>query len=73
MSRSETRGLRLTTAPVASSILSADVAKVIYGQASVDGFVRLGYPLHFGTLSEQDALAGGRTAGVTAVAEPLPL
>ena len=45
----------VTTGLVASAMLSAGVAHVLHVQASVDGFVRLGYPLHFVTLSEQDA------------------
>lgn len=40
-------------------MLSAGVAHVPCVPASVDGFVRLGYPLHFVTLGEQDALAEG--------------
>lgn len=42
---------------------SAGVAHVLHAPAS-DGFVRLGYPLHFVTLSEQDALAQGDYVGV---------
>jgi hypothetical protein len=45
-------------------MLSAGVAHVVHVQATVAGFVRLGYPLHFVTLSEQDALAGGGYFGV---------
>jgi hypothetical protein len=37
------------------------VAHVLHVQANVDGFVRLGYPLDFVTLGEQDALAEGVT------------
>jgi hypothetical protein len=40
------------------------VAHVLHVQASVDVFVRLGYPLHFVTLSEQDALAEADYVGV---------
>ena len=54
----------VTAGLVASSKLSAGVAHVLHVQASVDGFVRLGYPLHFVTLSEQDALAEGGYVGV---------
>jgi hypothetical protein len=36
-------------------VLSVGVARVLHVQANVDGFVRLGYPLHFVTLGEQDS------------------
>ncbi len=42
----------MTTGLVASSVLSAGVAHVLHVQANVDGFVRLGYPLHFVTFGE---------------------
>jgi hypothetical protein len=64
MSRSRLVAYWVTTGLVASSMLSAGVAHVLHVQASVDGFVRLGYPLHFATLSEQDALAEGGYVGV---------
>jgi predicted Na+-dependent transporter len=38
-------------------MVSGGVADVLIVQASIDGFVRLGYRLHFVTLSEQDAVA----------------
>jgi len=59
MSRSRLVAYWVTTGLVASSVLSASVAHVLHVQANVDGFVRLGYPLHFVTLGEQDALAEG--------------
>jgi uncharacterized membrane protein YphA (DoxX/SURF4 family) len=40
----------VTTGLVASSMVSGGVAHVLHVPASVDGFVRLGYPLHFVTL-----------------------
>jgi uncharacterized membrane protein len=40
----------VTTGLVASSMISGGVAHVLHAPASVDGFVRLGYPLHFVTL-----------------------
>ena len=45
-------------------MVSGGVADVLIVQASIDGFVRLGYRLHFVTLSEQDALAEGGYVGV---------
>ena len=50
MSRSRLVACWVTTGLVASSMLSAGVAHVLHVPASVDGFVRLGYPLHFVTL-----------------------
>ena len=64
MSRSRLVAYWVTTGLVASSMLSAGVAHVLHVQASVDGFVRLGYPLHLVTLSEQGALAEGGYVGV---------
>ena len=52
MSRSRLVAYWVTTRLVASSMLSAGVAHVLHVQASVDGFVRLGYPLPFVTLGE---------------------
>ncbi|WP_437523769.1 DoxX family protein [Sorangium sp. So ce726] len=39
----------VTTGLVASSLVSGGVAHVLHAPESVDGFVRLGYPLHFVT------------------------
>lgn len=50
MSRSRLVAYWVTTGLVASFMLSAGVAHVLHVPASVDGFVRLGYPLHFVTL-----------------------
>jgi hypothetical protein len=52
------------TGLVASSMVSGGVAHVLHVPAIVDGFVRLGYPLHFVTLGEQDDLAEGGYIGV---------
>ena len=35
------------------------MAQVLHVQANVDPFVRLGYPLHLVTLSDQDVLGEG--------------
>ncbi len=59
MSRSRLVAYWVTTGLVASSMVSGGVAQVLHVPANVEGFVRLGYPLHFVTLSEQDALAEG--------------
>ena len=42
----------VTIGLVAPPMVSGRVAHVLQVQASVDGFVRLGYPLHFVTLGE---------------------
>ncbi len=63
----------VTTGLVASSVLSASVAHVLHVQANADGFVRLGYPLHFVTLSEQDALAEGGYVVLVGVPDPARL
>ncbi|WP_437586973.1 DoxX family protein [Sorangium sp. So ce1000] len=49
MSRSRLVAYWVTTGLVASSMVSGGVAHVLHVPASVDGFVRLGYPLHFVT------------------------
>jgi len=49
----------VTTGLVASSMLSAGVARVCEVPANVIGIVRLGYLLHFVTPGEQDTLAEG--------------
>jgi len=56
MSRSRLVANWVTTGLVASSMVSGGVADVLDVQSSVDGFVRLGYPLHFVPSCEQDAL-----------------
>ena len=61
MSRSRLVAYWVTIGLVASFVLSASTADVLHVQANVDGFVRLGYPLHFVTPGEQDALAEGVT------------
>ena len=53
MSRSRLVAYWVTTGLVASSMLHGGVAHVLHVQASVDGFVRLGYPLHFITLASK--------------------
>ena len=50
MSRSRLVAYWATTGLVALSMLTGGVAHVLHAPASVDGFVRLGYPLHFVTL-----------------------
>jgi len=50
MSRSRAVAYWVTTGLVTLSMLSGGVAHVVHAPASVDGFVRLGYPLHFVTL-----------------------
>ena len=50
MSRSKLVTYWVTTGLVTLSMLSGGVAHVLHVPASVDGFVRLGYPLHFVTL-----------------------
>jgi uncharacterized membrane protein YphA (DoxX/SURF4 family) len=50
MSRSRVVAYWLTTGLVALSMLSGGLAHVLHAPASVEGFVRLGYPLHFVTL-----------------------
>ena len=50
MSRSRLVAYWVTTGWVALSMVSGGVAHVLHVPASVDGFVRLGYPLHFVTL-----------------------
>jgi hypothetical protein len=59
MIRSRLVAYRVTSGPVASSELSAGVARVLHVRASVDGFVRLGSPLHFVILGWPDVLAEG--------------
>jgi hypothetical protein len=71
MSRSRLVAYWVTTGLVASSMVSSGVAHVLHMQASVDGFVRLGYPLHFVTLGEQDALAEGGYVVLVGVPDPL--
>ena len=71
MSRSRLVAYWVTTGLVASSMVSGGVAHVLHMQASVDGFVRLGYPLHFVTLGEQDALAEGGYVVLVGVPDPL--
>ena len=53
MSRSRLVAYWVTTRLVASFMVSGGVAHVLHVQASVEGFVRLGHPLHFVTLGEQ--------------------
>ncbi|MDI1482927.1 DoxX family protein [Polyangium sp. y55x31] len=50
MSRSRLVAYWVTTCWVALGMVSGGVAHVLHVPASVDGFVRLGYPLHFVTL-----------------------
>jgi hypothetical protein len=57
MSRSRPLDCCVPTSRVASSMLSAGVPHVLPVPASVDGCLRLSYPLHFVTLREQDARA----------------
>ena len=52
-------------------MVSGGVAHVLRVQASADGFVRLGYPLHFVTLGEQDELAEGGYVLLVGVPDPL--
>ena len=68
MSRSKLVADWVTIGLIASSMLSAGMAHDLHVQTSVDGFVRLRYPLHFVTLSEQDALA---ERGYVRVPDPL--
>jgi hypothetical protein len=72
MSRSRLVPCWLTTGPGAASVVSRDVAPILHGQAGVDGFVRLGYPLQFVTLSEPVAPAEGGRAVLAGVPDPLP-
>ena len=44
---------------------------ITWSATSVDGLVRLGYPLHFVTLGEQDALAEGGYVVLVDKADPL--
>ena len=57
MSRSRLAACWVTTGLVASSMVSGGVAHVLHVQASVDGFVRLGYRLPSVTLGEQHTTA----------------
>ncbi|CAN96481.1 conserved membrane hypothetical protein [Sorangium cellulosum So ce56] len=50
MSRARLVAYWVTTGWVALGMVSGGVAHVLHVPASVDGFVRLGYPLHFVTL-----------------------
>jgi hypothetical protein len=50
MSRSRLVAYWVTTGLVALGMVSGGVAQVLHVPANVDGFVRLGYPLHFVTL-----------------------
>lgn len=50
MSRSKVLGYWVSTAWVALGMFSGGIAHVMHVQQSVDGFVTLGYPLHFVTL-----------------------
>ena len=61
----------VTTGLVASSLVSGCVAHVLHMQAIVEGFVRLGYPLHFFTLGEQDVRAEGGYVLLACVPDPL--
>ncbi|MEO7729821.1 MAG: DoxX family protein [Kofleriaceae bacterium] len=58
----------LTTGLVALSMLSGGVTQVLHVAASVEGFVRLGYPLHFVTLLGLWKILGA----VTLLAPKLP-
>jgi len=71
MSRSRFVAYWVSTGRVASSVLSAGEADVLHVQANADGFVRLGYPLHFVTLSEQNALAEWGYVVLVGVPDPL--
>ena len=71
MSRSKLVDYWVTTGLFASSMVSGGVAHVLHVQASVDGFVRLAYPLHLVTLGEQDALAEGGCEVLAGVPDPL--
>jgi hypothetical protein len=70
MSRSRHVACRVTSGMVAPSMLSGGVARVLHVRARADGFVRLGRPLHFVTLGEQDAVAGGGHVPVAGVPDP---
>ncbi|NUP12649.1 MAG: DoxX family protein [Polyangiaceae bacterium] len=50
MKRSRVIAYWVATGLVASSMISGGIAHVLHVPASVDGFVQLGYPLHFVTL-----------------------
>ncbi len=50
MSRAKLVVYWVATGLVASAMLSGGVAQVVHAPANVDGFVHLGYPLHFVTL-----------------------
>jgi len=50
VSRSRLVPYWVTTGLVALGMVSGGVAQVLHVPANVDGFVRLGYPLHFVTL-----------------------
>ncbi|MGH7551127.1 MAG: hypothetical protein ACREK3_10340 [Gemmatimonadota bacterium] len=71
MSRSKLVAYWVITGLVASSMVSGGVAHILHVQANVDGFERLGYPLHFVTLGEQDALAEGGYVVLVGVPDPL--
>jgi hypothetical protein len=59
MSRSRLVASWVATGLIASPMVSAGVAQVLHVPAHVDGVVRLGSPLRFVTVGEQDVLAEG--------------
>ena len=71
MSRSRLVAYWVTTGWVALGMVSAGVAQVLHVPANVDGFVGLGYPLHFvtllGILVQADALAHVEERGLRTV------
>jgi hypothetical protein len=71
MSRPRLGTCRVTTGLAASPMVSGGVARVRHVPASVDGFVRLGYPLHSVTLAEHEALAEGGHPVLAGVPDPL--
>ena len=71
MSRSRLVAYWVTIGLVASSMVSGGVAHVLHVQASADGFVRLGYLLHFVTLGVEEALAEGGYVLLVGLPDPL--
>jgi hypothetical protein len=61
MSRSKLAAYRVTTGLVAPSMVSAGVARVLHVQASVDGFVRLGYACGDLFTNRRYSMTGSRT------------
>jgi hypothetical protein len=61
MSRSRPAACWVTTGLVASSMVSGGVAHVLHVQASVDGFVRLGYACGDLFTNRRYSMTGSRT------------